>query len=286
MMVIYLSLGMVLQIRHPIGIVRAVGTLEPVLLLVFPLLVLLLLLVSELHLASLVPGLGVTGKKMPLQVVAVEMGEVTSLTFLPFRRLLFPVAFGMHIHFAFRGGYKVAGQTFVFRLCDFVMFFIPVVSKHRVRWRSDRTLFTLKPAFWIVRFQMCSEIVVVVRFIFTLVAILNDLLVFGFDVALKTGGSEPPIITQVARILPFIVNLPSVFLQLHIVCLEIAVSARDDLVFSAVQPKVLLIAGVSAFSALDFGFIFFLLHGRFSVPSNFVHSQSFPPSAGVFTLVA
>ena len=119
---------MVLQIRHPIGIVRAVGTLEPVLLLVFSLLVLSLVLVSELHVASLVPGLGVTGKKMPLQVVAVEMGEVTSLTFLPFRLLLLPVAFGMHIHFAFRGGYKVAGQTFVFRLCDFVMFFISVVS--------------------------------------------------------------------------------------------------------------------------------------------------------------
>ena len=55
------------------------------------------------------PGLGVTCKEVPLQVVAVEMGEVTSFTFLPFRLLLFPVVFGMDIQFAFCGGNKVAG---------------------------------------------------------------------------------------------------------------------------------------------------------------------------------
>ena len=95
-----------------------------------------------------------------------------------------------------------------------MMFFIPVISKHGVCRRSHRALFTLKPTFWIVRFQVRGEIVVVVGFIFTFVAILNELLVFCLDVAIKTGGSEPPIITLVARILPFIMNLPSVHLQL------------------------------------------------------------------------
>ena len=109
---------------------------------------------------------------------------------------------------------------------------------------------------------------------------------FGFDVALKTGGAKPPIITQFARILPFIMNVPSMFLQLHIICLEIAVGTRQDRVFSAVQRKVLLKPTVSAFVALDFGFIFLFLCGRFTVLSYFVHSQIFPSSAGVVTLIA
>ena len=50
-----------------------------------------------------------TGKKVPLQVVTVEMGEITSFAFLPFGLLLFLVVFGMDIQFAFGRSNKVAG---------------------------------------------------------------------------------------------------------------------------------------------------------------------------------
>ena len=58
---------------------------------------------------TLEPGLGVTSKKVSLQVVTVEMGEVTSFAFLPFRLLLLLVVFGMDIQFAFGRSNKVAG---------------------------------------------------------------------------------------------------------------------------------------------------------------------------------
>ena len=105
------------------------------------------------------------------------MGEITALTFLPRGLFVILVAFGMHVYFAFGRGNKVTGLAFVFRLRNFVMFFIPVISEHRVCWRPDRALFTLKPGFWIVRSQMQFEIVIVVGFIFTLVAKLNKILV-------------------------------------------------------------------------------------------------------------
>ena len=57
---------------------------------------------------TLEPGLGVTSKKVPLQVVTVEMGEITSFAFLPFGLLLFLVVFGMDIQFAFGRSNKVA----------------------------------------------------------------------------------------------------------------------------------------------------------------------------------
>ena len=57
---------------------------------------------------TLEPGLGVTSKKVSLQVVTVEMGEVTSFAFLPFRLLLLLVVFGMDIQFAFGRSNKVA----------------------------------------------------------------------------------------------------------------------------------------------------------------------------------
>ena len=162
------------------------------------------------------------------------MGEVTSLTFLPFGLLIFLVTFCVHIYLAFGWGNKVTCLTFVFRLCDFMMFFIPVISKHRVCWCSDRTLFTLKPSSWIVRSQMQFEIVVVVCFVFTFVAKLNEILVFCFYVAVEAAFSEPPIITLVARKPSLIVNFNPVSLQLDIVCFEITVGTRHDLVFPLV----------------------------------------------------
>ena len=59
--------------------------------------------------STLEPGLGVPGKEVILQVVAVPMGKVTSFTFPPFRLLLYPMVFGMNIQLAFRGGDKVTG---------------------------------------------------------------------------------------------------------------------------------------------------------------------------------
>ena len=54
-----LSLRMVLQIRHPIGIVRTVRALEPVL-------VFVLIFTAICILLLLLPGLCVTSKKVPL----------------------------------------------------------------------------------------------------------------------------------------------------------------------------------------------------------------------------
>ena len=108
---------MVLQIRDPIGVVWAVGTLEPdfcyhcqnlLPFLTFNFNVVVIVFGIEWAVSTLEPGLGVTGKKVILQVMAVPMGEVTSFTFPPFRLLLLPMVFGMDIQFAFGGGYKVA----------------------------------------------------------------------------------------------------------------------------------------------------------------------------------
>ena len=77
---------------------------------------------------TLGPGLGVTGKIVLLQVMTVEMGEVASRTFLPLWLLLLLVVFRVDIQFAFGGGSKIAGQTIVLRLSNFVMFFVPVIS--------------------------------------------------------------------------------------------------------------------------------------------------------------
>ena len=105
---------MVLQIRDPIGVVWAVGTLEPIFCcrskyLTFKSNITVVGIGIVWAVRTLKPGLGVPGKEVILQVVAIPMGEVTSFTFPPFRLLLFPVVFGMDIQFAFRGGDKVAG---------------------------------------------------------------------------------------------------------------------------------------------------------------------------------
>ena len=87
------------------------------------------------------------------------MGEVARFTFLPLRLLPLLVAFGVHVKFALGRGCVGAAETIVFRLRDLVVFFVPVISEHVVCRGSERTLFTLKPSFWIMDFHVQFEIV-------------------------------------------------------------------------------------------------------------------------------
>ena len=231
------------------------------------------------------PGLCVSGKKVHFQVVGVEMGEVARFTFLPLRLLPLLVAFGVHIQFALGRGCEGTAETIVFRLRDLVVFFVPVISEHVVCRGSKRTLFTLKPSFWIVDFQVQFEIVRIGGLVFTLVTIMNDLLVLCFYVPFSPLFCEPPKVALVARISLLIVNLPSVHQQLKKICFEITVVTWQDLVFPHMQHKMSLNAAISALVTLYDWFFFRLCWRNSTVLSCCVHIQGIFPSASVIALV-